>query len=52
MTCVLGKYDLITKEVSWVNGGHQPAIIRDKNGKYQEYKYDKKSIRENAQAKW
>ena len=37
VTCVLGKYDLITKEVSWVNGGHQPAIIRDKNGKYQNF---------------
>jgi Amt family ammonium transporter len=37
VTCVLGKYDLITQEVSWVNGGHQPAIIRDNNGEYQNF---------------
>ena len=40
VTCVLGKYDLITDEVSWVNGGHQPAIIRNQQGEYQNFDSD------------
>ena len=35
VTSILGEYNLITDEVRWVNGGHQPAVIRDHNGKYQ-----------------
>ena len=37
VTCVLGKYDLISDEISWVNGGHQPAIIRNQQGEYQQF---------------
>ena len=40
VTCVLGKYDLITDEISWVNGGHQPAIIRNQQGEYQNFDSD------------
>ena len=37
VTCILGKYELISDEISWVNGGHQPAIIRDNKGQYQKF---------------
>ena len=37
VTCVLGKYDLISDEITWVNGGHQPAIIRNEQGEYQNF---------------
>ena len=37
VTCVLGKYDLISDEISWVNGGHQPALIRNQQGNYQNF---------------
>ena len=37
VTSILGVYDLITEEVSWVNGGHLPALIRDQTGKFEEY---------------
>ena len=40
VTCVLGKYDLISDEISWVNGGHQPAIIRNEQGEYQNFDSD------------
>ena len=40
VTCVLGKYDLITDEITWVNGGHQPAIIRNQQGEYQNFDSD------------
>ncbi len=40
VTCVLGKYDLISDEISWVNGGHQPAIIRNQKGEYQKFESD------------
>ena len=40
VTCVLGKYDLITDEISWVNGEHQPAIIRNQQGEYQNFDSD------------
>tara|TARA_B100001057_G_scaffold437884_1_gene469990 strand:- start:285 stop:725 length:441 start_codon:yes stop_codon:yes gene_type:complete len=40
VTCVLGKYDLISDEISWVNGGHQPAIIRNLQGEYQKFDSD------------
>ena len=34
VTSIIGEYNLITDEIRWVNAGHQPAIIRDDNGKY------------------
>jgi Amt family ammonium transporter len=37
VTSILGDYNIITNEIRWVNGGHQPAIIRDNNGNYQKY---------------
>ena len=37
VTSILGVYDLITEEVSWANGGHLPALIRDQTGKFEEY---------------
>ena len=40
VTCVLGKYDLISDEITWVNGGHQPAIIRNQQGEYQNFNSD------------
>ncbi|MDC3142646.1 ammonium transporter [Candidatus Pelagibacter sp.] len=40
VTCVLGKYDLISDEITWVNGGHQPAIIRNEKGEYQNFDSD------------
>ena len=40
VTCVLGKYDLISDEITWVNGGHQPAIIRNEQGEYQNFDSD------------
>ena len=37
VTSILGKYNTFTNDISWVNGGHQPAIIRDKNGNYEKF---------------
>jgi len=37
VTSILGEYNIINKELSWVNGGHQPAIIRDTKGNYKQY---------------
>ena len=37
VTCVLGKYNLLLDEISWVNAGHQPAIIRNNQGKYRNF---------------
>ena len=34
VTSIVGEYNLISDEIRWVNAGHQPAIIRDDNGKY------------------
>ena len=34
VTSILGEYNLITDEIKWVNGGHQPAVIRDEKGNY------------------
>tara|TARA_B100000678_G_scaffold236960_1_gene206649 strand:- start:258 stop:779 length:522 start_codon:yes stop_codon:yes gene_type:complete len=36
VTSILGTYDLNTDEVLWVNGGHQPAVIRDSKGNFEE----------------
>ena len=37
VTSILGEYNIKTDELRWVNGGHQPAIIRSTNGDYQHY---------------
>ena len=37
VTCILGEYNLITDEIRWVNGGHQPALIRDEKGAYEKF---------------
>ena len=37
VTSIIGEYNLITDEIRWVNAGHQPAIVRDDNGKYQQF---------------
>mgnify|MGYP001381939429 FL=1 len=37
VTCVLGKYNLLLDEISWVNAGHQPAIIRNNQGEYRNF---------------
>jgi len=37
VTSILGDYNILTKEIRWVNGGHQPAIIRDNNGNYEKF---------------
>ena len=34
VTSIIGEYSLITDEIRWVNAGHQPAVIRNDNGKY------------------
>tara|TARA_B100001248_G_scaffold260198_1_gene247787 strand:+ start:655 stop:2805 length:2151 start_codon:yes stop_codon:yes gene_type:complete len=34
VTSILGEYNLITDEIKWVNGGHQPAVIRSDDGNY------------------
>ena len=36
VTTILGNYNTITDEVRWVNGGHQPALLRDKNGNFEQ----------------
>ena len=37
VTSILGEYNLLTDEIRWVNAGHQPALIREKSGKYIEF---------------
>ena len=37
VTSIIGNYNLITGEISWVNAGHQPALIRDKSGNFEEF---------------
>ena len=37
VTSILGDYNIVTNEIRWVNGGHQPAIIRDSKGNYQQF---------------
>ena len=37
VTSILGDYNIVTNEIRWVNGGHQPAIIRDNKGNYQQF---------------
>ncbi len=37
VTSIIGNYNIITDEISWVNAGHQPAIIRDNKGNFDEF---------------
>ena len=37
VTCILGEYNVRTDEIRWVNGGHQPAIIRSNSGNYEQF---------------
>ena len=37
VTCILGEYNVRTDELRWVNGGHQPAIIRSISGDYEQF---------------
>ena len=34
VTSIVGEYNLISDEIRWVNAGHQPAVIRNSNGEY------------------
>ena len=36
VTCILGVYNMRSDELRWVNGGHQPAIIRSSSGNYEQ----------------
>jgi len=37
VTSIIGEYSLITDEIRWVNAGHQPAILRNGQGKYDQF---------------
>ena len=37
VTGIVGCYNLISGELKWVNAGHQPALIRDLNGNFNEF---------------
>ena len=37
VTSIIGNYNISTGEVAWVNAGHQPALVRDKNGNFEEF---------------
>ena len=37
VTGIVGKYDVISEEVSWVNAGHQPTLIRDPKGFFKDF---------------
>ena len=37
VTGIVGKYDIISEEVSWVNAGHQPTLIRDSKGFFKDF---------------
>ncbi len=37
VTSILGEYNMRTDELRWVNGGHQPAIIRSSSGNYEKF---------------
>ena len=39
VTCILGEYNTRTDEIRWVNGGHQPAVLRSSSGNYEQYVY-------------
>ena len=37
VTSIIGNYNISTGEIAWVNAGHQPALVRDKNGNFEEF---------------
>ena len=37
VTSIVGEYSLITDEIRWVNAGHQPAMLRNEQGKYNQF---------------
>ena len=37
VTSIIGNYNITTGEIVWVNAGHQPALVRDKNGNFEEF---------------
>ncbi|MDC2984298.1 ammonium transporter [Candidatus Pelagibacter sp.] len=37
VTSILGEYNMRSDELRWVNGGHQPAIIRSSSGNYEQF---------------
>ena len=37
VTSILGEYNMRTDELRWVNGGHQPALIRSLSGNYEQF---------------
>tara|TARA_B100000575_G_scaffold24051_1_gene16347 strand:- start:34 stop:555 length:522 start_codon:yes stop_codon:yes gene_type:complete len=37
VTSIVGEYSLITDQIRWVNAGHQPAVLRDGQGKYNQF---------------
>ena len=37
VTGIIGNYDIISEEIKWVNAGHQPALIRNTKGTFEEF---------------
>ena len=37
VTSIIGNYNINTGEIAWVNAGHQPALVRDTNGNFEEF---------------
>jgi Amt family ammonium transporter len=37
VTGIIGNYDMTSEEIKWVNAGHQPALIRDAKGNFEEF---------------
>ena len=37
VTSIIGNYNIKSDEVTWVNAGHQPALLRDSKGNFEEF---------------
>ena len=37
VTSIIGNYNIKSGEVTWVNAGHQPALLRDRKGNFEEF---------------
>ena len=37
VTSIIGNYNIKSGEVTWVNAGHQPALLRDSKGNFEEF---------------
>jgi len=37
VTGIIGNYNIISEEIKWVNAGHQPALIRNTKGNFEEF---------------